>query len=401
MIIFKNKGLIDPILLNSFGVSVKETDNPIGKFGTGLKYAIATLLRKGIKIKILSGRDCIKVSTIKREVRGKTFNFVAFNDEISNFATNLGKDWELWEAYRELYSNCLDENGEVFISDNIIPEDNFTQVIIDNDEFEDIYLNNHKYFLNVENKTPLFSYDDIEIYDGEGSCIFYKGVKATNDDNFKSKFTYNINCHATITENRRFEYPEAVKKWIIETIISCNKINVIKQILSLNDNTFCEYDFDFNTSTIFANTSREFITAVTELDYDGLLVNKSAKERIDNEKPLYEKLDICTEKTLTPRGANKLVKIQSSLNKLFDGRLKVKVVNSLKGYGNVFFSQENNTFYIYLEHFLLLNNNNTTTKAFIKRAIIEYIKYNSDEIETLIDALPSKYLAKKVKLERK
>ena len=49
MIIFQNKGLIDVHAISIMGVSVKE-DNSIGFFGTGLKYAIAVLLREGIKI---------------------------------------------------------------------------------------------------------------------------------------------------------------------------------------------------------------------------------------------------------------------------------------------------------------------------------------------------------------
>ena len=37
MIVFENPGEIDVAAISTFGVSVKETDNPIGFFGTGLK----------------------------------------------------------------------------------------------------------------------------------------------------------------------------------------------------------------------------------------------------------------------------------------------------------------------------------------------------------------------------
>lgn len=45
MIIFRNKGVIDPKSITTFGVSSKENPGAIGFFGTGLKYAIAILLR--------------------------------------------------------------------------------------------------------------------------------------------------------------------------------------------------------------------------------------------------------------------------------------------------------------------------------------------------------------------
>ena len=38
---FKSNGLIDPLCITTIGVSVNESENPIGFFGTGLKYAIA------------------------------------------------------------------------------------------------------------------------------------------------------------------------------------------------------------------------------------------------------------------------------------------------------------------------------------------------------------------------
>jgi len=48
MIILKNKGEIEIETITTMGVNVKECDSPIGFFGTGLKFAIATFLREGI-----------------------------------------------------------------------------------------------------------------------------------------------------------------------------------------------------------------------------------------------------------------------------------------------------------------------------------------------------------------
>jgi hypothetical protein len=52
-----NAGLIPMEAVTTMGVSAKEGENPIGFFGTGLKYAIASLLRTSHKITIWRGLD--------------------------------------------------------------------------------------------------------------------------------------------------------------------------------------------------------------------------------------------------------------------------------------------------------------------------------------------------------
>ena len=50
----------EPIDLNAIaimGVSVKTGDNPIGYFGTGLKFAIATLLRTAHKVTLTRSKN--------------------------------------------------------------------------------------------------------------------------------------------------------------------------------------------------------------------------------------------------------------------------------------------------------------------------------------------------------
>src|SRR4030066_94299 len=42
---FQNPGLIPLECITTFGLSAKDTANPIGQFGTGLKYAISIILR--------------------------------------------------------------------------------------------------------------------------------------------------------------------------------------------------------------------------------------------------------------------------------------------------------------------------------------------------------------------
>ena len=114
---FGNETEIEPEVWSTFGVSVKNGSNPIGMFGTGLKYAIAVLLREGRHISITSAGREYAFDVVEKNIRDKAFNICRCNGKDLPFTTELGKTWELWQAYRELYSNCLDEGGELGAED--------------------------------------------------------------------------------------------------------------------------------------------------------------------------------------------------------------------------------------------------------------------------------------------
>jgi hypothetical protein len=105
--------------VTTMGVSVKDGDN----FGTGLKYAIASLLRTGQKVTIWRGLDRYDFHVTQETVRGKEFGFidmweyrasepdVHLTEKRLGFTTHLGARWEMWQVFRELHSNALDEGG--------------------------------------------------------------------------------------------------------------------------------------------------------------------------------------------------------------------------------------------------------------------------------------------------
>ena len=73
---FGNNGAIELAAITTMGISVKDSDNPIGFFGTGLKYALAVLLREKAEITIKSRDFTATVFGSKINVRGKEFTTV-------------------------------------------------------------------------------------------------------------------------------------------------------------------------------------------------------------------------------------------------------------------------------------------------------------------------------------
>jgi len=102
---------IEPFSWSIMGVNVKENDNPIGHFGTGLKMAIAVLLRTNHNITIKTEDQEYIFGIDLKTLRGKDFWVCTCNGEELPYTTELGKEWDVWMAYRELISNTIDEGG--------------------------------------------------------------------------------------------------------------------------------------------------------------------------------------------------------------------------------------------------------------------------------------------------
>lgn len=203
---FSNPGEIDPRMWSTFGVSVKETNNAIGQFGTGLKYAIAVLMREGRSLVIVSGGKRYEFGVKQTDIRGKGFAHVTCNGEFLPFTTHLGSGWDLWQAYRELYSNCLDEGGEISdAGDTVIYA-----------EIGDI--NHHDVFLNKSDRTLLVSSQYCNVYSGSSSWIYNKGIKTAMLPEV-AMYTYDLKG-AALTEDRTLKYSididEAISTAVIE-----------------------------------------------------------------------------------------------------------------------------------------------------------------------------------------
>jgi hypothetical protein len=241
MIIFKNKGIIDIRSITTFGVSSKENDNAIGYFGTGLKYAIAILLREGCEITIHAGSKKYEFKVKTEKIRADKFDTVTMNGQRLAFTTELGKNWELWQAFRELYCNTKDEFGEIFECNNYEPDSKDTTIIIKGNSFIEIWKQRHNIILEAK---PIYSNEDIEIHLGESDYIFYKGIR-TQSLGKKCKFTWNILRNMTLTEDRTLAYPYLCDNMFVRVVSECPNVNLVKELLTIDEN-YKEYHIDYS-----------------------------------------------------------------------------------------------------------------------------------------------------------
>lgn len=267
MIVFENRGEIDPVAMTTFGVSVKVGDNPIGFFGTGFKYAVAVLLRTGHHITVHSGEDAFRFSTRRADVRGKDFEFVdvSVNEGSQTpvgFTTELGKTWELWMAYRELYCNARDEGGEVYevaradqASD---PRRDTTLILVNGPEIGEVHRERALYFLEGE---PDVTCDEVGIYRRPSSVLFYRGVRILRLPR-PATFTYNLLGRISLTEDRTMAHPFMAEWYLTRALTQCDDASILEEAIVATRDSL-EREFDYRSCGV---TPKEpFLAAVGKL----------------------------------------------------------------------------------------------------------------------------------------
>lgn len=245
MICFCNKTELDLSAITLMGASVKTTDSPIGFFGTGLKFAIATLLRTGHKVEVLTKGKWNSITTKAVDLRGKSFPVVCLNGRKLGYTTELGKNWELWQAYRELASNARDE-GDHLISDKKVDFESWGTVIrVEGAGIDEAHANRRMIFCEGE---VLFRLEGVaEILRGASNCIFYRGVRVHNLD-VESRFTWNILEYQPLTEDRTLRYTWTISELMGRVLAACDKEEIVQSVLC-SDETTKETKADYSASS--------------------------------------------------------------------------------------------------------------------------------------------------------
>lgn len=227
---------IDPKCWSMIGVTAKpNTDNPIGHFGTGMKYAIAIALRKRWKISITNYVNRVPTKYVfscdQDEFRGQEIEVVKCNDSVLPFTTHYGAHWADWTVFRELYSNTIDEGGSMEIHTGDIELMNGSVFTVESDEFAEIAQNKEEYFLEDGKYNIFLESQGIEVlnekkYSGK---IFFKGIYVGSIK--EARYGYAFNKKVSLTEDRTFASQWSVEYDIGVAICSCEPSENLKEYL--------------------------------------------------------------------------------------------------------------------------------------------------------------------------
>lgn len=277
MLVFENKGEIDIRGITTFGVSCKKNDSAIGFFGTGLKYAIAVLLREGLSITVLCGGEekfeFRKKAVTIRNKELEVVEMIQWDHALSgghpvelSFTTELGKTWELWKAYRELYCNTVDEGGTVEqVERRPRGKKGYTRVIVEG--LDEVHADRGEFILDTE---KLWSLDSVDIHKAgaDGGAVFYKGIRVYKPHK-EAKYNYNVKVHVDLTEDRTLKNAWwAADRNIMESLLRCGEQEPILEVLTAETDTY-ESGWDWDGQYISATPSDVFMTVATTLKRSG------------------------------------------------------------------------------------------------------------------------------------
>lgn len=283
-IVFQNRGLIDLDAIWVRGVSVKETDNPIGKFGTGFGYAVAVLLREGCSVELWRGCERYAFSAEPTTIRGKEFRVIHMNGQSLGFTTHLGHAWEPWQAYRELWCNAHDEpEGSVFRVDPEHPGgseylahighpkldsecDDLTRVVVTGAAIETAHRNRHETILQTE---PLWVLAGLEVHAGPSDHIFYQGIRVAKLPK-PAKFTYNLTTEQVLTEDRTLAHTWAIPSKVATAVVGATQRAFVTEVLSTKDDHF-EGCMPYASIANSATPSDQFMEIANEMRLDKTL----------------------------------------------------------------------------------------------------------------------------------
>lgn len=268
MLVFQNHGEIDPRSITTFGVNVKEKESAIGFFGTGLKYGIAVMLRLGQHVVCYSGEKRYDFAKRVETIRGKQFEMVYMNDSPMGFTTELGKNWELWMAYREFACNTLDENGTITKAADYKRQVGVTAFCVTGALIEEVYDNRSRFMLE---SPPDVVVGKTEIRRKASDGFFYRGVRVLEFQK-ASMLTYNTLEEMVLTEDRTIKHTYQAQEVMSRAISNCRDKDILRKALTC-DKSWMESDFSYG----FHSPTDEFFEVIEEAIKDKITkINTSA-----------------------------------------------------------------------------------------------------------------------------
>lgn len=265
---FRNRSLINLRAVRTFGVSAKDCDNPIGFFGTGLKYAIAICLRLKCKVTLYRGTERYDFATTDVDVRNSSFRVVTMNGEELGFTTDLGKTWEPWQAFREIYCNTTDEDGSI-IEGYADPLPEHTTIVLTGDAFYSAYLERDQIVLTA---SPRWTAPRVHIHDRPSAFGYFRGIRAARLEH-PCEMTYNVLSNLDLTEDRTLKNIYQFYSAVRDAVLTSEDETLISRFLQAPSGSF-ESRLDLD---IWTDPSEVFLRTIEKVSFRHCTNNSALK----------------------------------------------------------------------------------------------------------------------------
>ena len=255
----RNEGEIDIAALMLLGATDKEGSNKIGFFGSGNKYAIATLLRNNCEIRIFSGKKEFPITTKEVSFRNETYKQIVIDGKETSITTRMGPAWEVWMAIRELYCNAVDEGLLYFDTVEEIQGtvEGETAVYVSITEEVKDFVDNIENYINQQKPLDSLqtSYGQVDILDNQKGVYYRKNIRASNEE-CTSLYSYNFD-KIDINESRLINYNSLAEERMTCALAMTESHTIINNYINKWMNTsYLEYSARWNESYCYDKLSQ-------------------------------------------------------------------------------------------------------------------------------------------------
>jgi hypothetical protein len=269
----ENVGVAPPEAFTLLGASTKRDSDLIGKFGSGNKHGISTLLREGLDTVVFCSQLRMTFGTKEQEMSGHMFNrvFVKFGGkdeegkqrsatEDMGYVLEYGEDdWghDVSLALREFVSNAIDAAGYKNVTIELV-EDNqvrakvgTTRVFVQvNDAVERFKANLGKWFLHFSEPENLgkqiLPKRNRNIGDRRVAVIYRRGVRVREFESSDTPSLYDYNLNDLPMDEARKVDDWRVKAYAGFAFRDADKTTLSRLFQSFGEGEYWEHGFDGN-----------------------------------------------------------------------------------------------------------------------------------------------------------
>jgi hypothetical protein len=236
-LLIENNGEISEDALTLMGGSTKRDDSTkLGHFGSGNKYTIAALIRKGINFKIFGGLKEQVITISPYVYRGTLLDKIRVNGKETSLTVQMGPDWEdAWMCIREWVQNAKDEGGMNIIPniESIEPREGKTRCYIQiNDEIQNV-IDNWDLYFTFDRVDALSETKHGKIFpnlsEDENLILFSKGIKCSNYKIKPSLYHYDGNIE--MNESRIIKNDWKGRELALELLCETTNKSIIFNVL--------------------------------------------------------------------------------------------------------------------------------------------------------------------------
>lgn len=331
-ICFYNNGTLDKRAFTMLGLSAKSSDEAIGFFGTGFKYAIATILRHGCDVTITANGKEYNFYTKSDRFRDTEYNAIYCSYALSSydnpdgvvkielpFTTHLGASWKLWQAYRELFTNAKDEGGGVQPIDIDDPACTFKPgdvcVYVTGPDFVAVYDNHDMYFLNAETVVQGYKIRAVAQQQRSNNVVYYKTMYTGTQLDRLTYFTYDYTHTMPLTEDRTLNDTWLIGSHICELWLEKMSYDLlIEHLPKIAKDVYYEY----HLNTGYHTGSEDFMRACEYLNKHNRPMPMWARDAYIRQLPFSQQIEPYTPTRFERRKLKRAIAILAHHKRIID-----------------------------------------------------------------------------------